>query len=100
MRRVALVAAAVLAGVAAAASGAPGRTGTSRQPHALVTLGAAANARAAVRQAGGVVLSRRLGIWRVPAGAVRPLHAQGAVARAEREQPRRRLDHLTAGDEL
>ncbi|MGE5690645.1 MAG: S8 family peptidase [Pseudomonadota bacterium] len=75
----------------------------SRSSHALVRLDGA-RGEAAVRRAGGTLVSRRLGIWRLRSAAaqrlVPRLAVSGALLEVERELPRSRTGHLDEGDPL
>lgn len=116
--RALLVLVALALAAPAAADGATGAAGApvplvprdlgplSSSPYALLGLDFARERRATrrLRAAGAVEISRRLGIWRLPAATARALVPELATAGMLREfQPDRPLtasDHLTAGDPL
>jgi len=109
LRRVALILCLLAAGAApAAAADAPplvprDPASLEQETHALLRV-ADASAHATLRRAGGVEVSRSLGIWRVPsaeAARLLPrLALDGAVLDAEPDRARQRLDHLSRGDTL
>lgn len=108
MRKLLVVAFGTLAaaGSAQAAALVPREVGSlARHEHALVQLERGApSAERAVRRAGGVLVSRRLRVWRLPSRAaqrlVPGLAVAGSLREFESDVPRTRANHGSAGDPL
>lgn len=99
MRRpVAAVALTALLASTAAAGGVASPRAAPAEAFALVR--APTSAATALRAAGARPLSRRLGVWRVRSTSVPRLRARGLIVFAEPDRKRRRLDHVSAGDDL
>ena len=75
----------------------------ARSSHTLVRVDNSRSANA-IGAAGGTLVSRRLGIWRLPSRTaqrlVPGLAVAGSIVDFEAEQPRWRTDHRNAGDPL